>query len=125
MAYKLQMYAGRPRRKRSPGKATWPGAKQVLREYGRDGLALRDRIVLEGEATGSTGGVPLLTEVMHGGRVLLPPRPLQAIRNDCAQQLRALPRYLLELDGSPEDGASCIYPVIRSEAVEALEASAR
>ncbi|HEV7135380.1 MAG TPA: nicotinate phosphoribosyltransferase [Steroidobacteraceae bacterium] len=124
MAYKLQMYAGRPRRKRSPGKATWPGAKQVLREYGRDGLALRDRIVLEGETTGSTGGVPLLTEVMRGGRVLLPPRPLQVIRNDCAQQLRALPRYSLELDGSPEDGASCIYPVIRSEAVEALAASA-
>ena len=37
-AYKLQEYAGRPRRKRSEGKATWPGRKQVYRRYhaGRD-----------------------------------------------------------------------------------------
>ena len=28
-AYKLQEYAGLPRRKRSDGKATWPGRKQV------------------------------------------------------------------------------------------------
>ena len=32
-AYKLQEYAGRPRRKRSEGKATWPGRKQVFRSY--------------------------------------------------------------------------------------------
>lgn len=28
--YKLQSYAGQPRRKRSEGKATWPGSKQVF-----------------------------------------------------------------------------------------------
>ena len=33
-AYKLQEYAGLPRRKRSTGKATWPGRKQVWRQYG-------------------------------------------------------------------------------------------
>ena len=32
-AYKLQEYAGQPRRKRSEGKATWPGRKQVYRSY--------------------------------------------------------------------------------------------
>ncbi len=32
-AYKLQEYAGLPRRKRSAGKATWPGRKQVWRRY--------------------------------------------------------------------------------------------
>ena len=31
-AYKLQEYAGLPRRKRSTGKATWPGRKQVWRQ---------------------------------------------------------------------------------------------
>jgi nicotinate phosphoribosyltransferase len=31
-AYKLQEYAGLPRRKHSPGKATWPGRKQVWRK---------------------------------------------------------------------------------------------
>ena len=35
--YKLQEYAGRPRRKRSAGKATWPGRKQVFRELRRGG----------------------------------------------------------------------------------------
>src|SRR3970282_1306077 len=35
-AYKLQEYAGRPRRKRSEGKATWPGRKQVYRRYRPD-----------------------------------------------------------------------------------------
>src|SRR6185312_6227497 len=32
MVYKLQEYAGKPRRKLSPGKATWPGTKQVFRQ---------------------------------------------------------------------------------------------
>ena len=36
-AYKLQEYDGLPRRKHSPGKATWPGRKQVWRQYGTDG----------------------------------------------------------------------------------------
>src|SRR5206468_13061473 len=36
-AYKLEEYAGRPRRKRSEGKATWPGRKQVYRRHGSDG----------------------------------------------------------------------------------------
>ena len=31
-AYKLQEYAGTPRRKHSEGKATWPGRKQVYRQ---------------------------------------------------------------------------------------------
>jgi len=121
MAYKLQMYAGRPRRKRSPGKATWPGAKQIFREYGVGGVSLRDRVALEGERS---GGVPLLNEVMRDGQVLVPRRPLKAIRSDCAQQLRTLPQYLRELDGTPANGASRTYPVIRSAAVEALAASA-
>src|SRR5436305_5865222 len=36
-AYKLQEYAGLPRRKRSAGKQTWPGRKQVWRQFGTDG----------------------------------------------------------------------------------------
>ncbi|MGH7068975.1 MAG: nicotinate phosphoribosyltransferase [Acetobacteraceae bacterium] len=121
VAYKLQMYAGRPTLKRSPGKATWPGAKQVFREYRAEGVALRDRIVLEKE---SSVGVPLLTEVMRGGRTLLAPRPLEAIRHDCAKQLRTLPCYLLELDGNPPQSPSGTYPIIRSAAIEALAARA-
>jgi nicotinate phosphoribosyltransferase len=65
MAYKLQEYAGKPRRKRSPGKATWPGAKHVFRERGARGELLRDEIVLAGE---KARGAPLLCEVMRNGR---------------------------------------------------------
>ena len=119
MVYKLQMYAGRPRRKRSPDKATWPGIKQVVREYDTDGAALRDRIVLEGE---KADGMPLLTEVMREGRVLAPSRPLEAIRSDCRRQMQALPSYLLQLDDRPA-GPSSSYPVIRSAAVDALAAT--
>lgn len=36
--YKLQEYDGKPRRKRSEGKATLPGAKQVFRQRDADGL---------------------------------------------------------------------------------------
>ena len=35
--YKLQSYAGVPRRKRSEGKATWPGIKQVVRRHSPEG----------------------------------------------------------------------------------------
>ena len=51
MVYKLHEYDGRPRRKRSTGKATWPGAKQVFREFDanrvmrQDTLALRDELM--------------------------------------------------------------------------------
>jgi len=42
-AYKLQEYAGLPRRKRSTGKATWPGRKQVWRRYDSHGRMIVDR----------------------------------------------------------------------------------
>ena len=49
-AYKLQEYAGLARRKRSPGKATWPGRKQVWRTYGPDGRMAGDVVSVEGDA---------------------------------------------------------------------------
>lgn len=117
MAYKLQMYAGRPRRKRSPGKVTWPGAKQVFREFDASGTASGDRIVLEGE---QAAGAPLLAEVMRGGRAIGAPRALADIRDDCRRQVRTLPRYVLRLEERPTGDGSTAYPVIRSAAVEAL-----
>src|SRR5512140_3526780 len=46
-AYKLQEYAGAPRRKHSEGKATWPGRKQVYRHFAEDGMFERDSVNLE------------------------------------------------------------------------------
>jgi nicotinate phosphoribosyltransferase len=63
-AYKLQEYAGRPRRKRSEGKATWPGTKQVYRGYHADGTVAGDVVALTSE---SVNGEPLLRPAMRKG----------------------------------------------------------
>ncbi|MGH9178099.1 MAG: nicotinate phosphoribosyltransferase [Acidimicrobiales bacterium] len=62
--YKLVSYDGRPVRKTSTGKETWPGAKQVWRapDWSVDTIALAD------EPSPAPGQRPLLAEVMHGGR---------------------------------------------------------
>jgi nicotinate phosphoribosyltransferase len=49
-AYKLQEYAGSPRRKHSTGKATLPGRKQVWRRYGPDGSMVGDMLSMEDDA---------------------------------------------------------------------------
>jgi nicotinate phosphoribosyltransferase len=68
-AYKLQEYAGRPRRKRSPGKAHWPGAKQVYRQ--RDALGELDHDVVA-PAAEEHRGEPLLKPCRRGGLHALP-----------------------------------------------------
>ena len=62
-AYKLQEYAGLPRRKRSVGKATWPGRKQVWRRYGAEGPMAGDVISVEDD---DQSGTRLLQLVMSG-----------------------------------------------------------
>jgi nicotinate phosphoribosyltransferase len=85
--YKLQEYAGRARRKRSTGKATWPGRKQVYRHYGADGRFSRDLVTLQ---TDAQPGEPLLQPVMRRGRRL--PQPgLAASRAHFLAQLERRP----------------------------------
>ncbi|MGD0023697.1 MAG: nicotinate phosphoribosyltransferase, partial [Xanthobacteraceae bacterium] len=62
--YKLQEYAGLPRRKRSEKKATWPGRKQVWRRYGADGRMAGDILSTEHH---DKIGEPLIQLVMQGG----------------------------------------------------------
>ena len=70
-AYKLQEYDGLPKRKRSEGKATWPGRKQVYRSYADDGMMAGDVLTLEDDVQ---AGEPLIREVMrHGERLGSPP----------------------------------------------------
>ncbi|MGE5710434.1 MAG: nicotinate phosphoribosyltransferase, partial [Nitrospira sp.] len=69
-AYKLQEYAGRPCRKRSEGKATWPGCKQVYRRSNQDGRLDHDIVTT---LTDRQEGEPLLQPVMKDGRRLAPP----------------------------------------------------
>jgi nicotinate phosphoribosyltransferase len=93
-AYKLQEYAGLPRRKRSAGKATWPGRKQVWRQLGPDGRMSGDVLSLEDDPQ---PGEPLLRPVMKMGRRLAPSPTLAEIRAHAARELERLPEPLRRL----------------------------
>jgi nicotinate phosphoribosyltransferase len=101
-AYKLQEYAGIARRKRSAGKETWPGRKQVWRRFGADGTMIKDGLSL---ATDHVAGTPLLRPILRAGRRVEALPTMAEIRARAAQSLRALPAPLSRL----EDGF--VYPV--------------
>jgi nicotinate phosphoribosyltransferase len=109
--YKLQEYGGIARRKRSEGKATWPGRKQVWRRYGADGRMAEDTLTLEHDAQ---PGEALLKPVMSAGRRLAPSPPLAAVRAFAAEELHRLPEALRAL--TPESA----YPVSVAPALAAL-----
>ena len=97
--YKLQEYAGLPRRKKSEHKATWPGRKQVWRRYGADGRMAGDTLALEGHEDGSDkSGEKLLVPVMQNGQRLRPPESLTEIKLRTKRELERLPEPLRRLD---------------------------
>jgi nicotinate phosphoribosyltransferase len=93
-AYKLQEYAGQARRKRSAGKATWPGRKQVWRCYGQDGRIAGDVLSLESDPY---SGEPLIELVMKDGQRVKPTPTLAEIRARAAHDLERLPEPLRDL----------------------------
>jgi nicotinate phosphoribosyltransferase len=113
-AYKLQEYAGTPRRKRSAGKATWPGRKQVWRRYGEDGRMEGDVISVEGD---KQTGEALIVPVMRGGRRLGAVTALDAARDRAARNLRQLPGRLTRLEPT-EPYAVEVAPALRALAAE-------
>ena len=112
-AYKLQEYAGLARRKRSTGKATWPGRKQVWRRYGADGRMAGDVMSLESDPH---EGEPLVELVMKEGRRVGPKPSLADIRARAAHELERLPQDLREL------GPGATYPVEVADALVRLAA---
>ncbi|MGZ5091091.1 MAG: nicotinate phosphoribosyltransferase [Burkholderiales bacterium] len=110
--YKLEEYAGKPRRKRSAAKATWPGRKQVFREYDAAGRMQHDVVSVE---TDRCPGEPLLVRVMAHGRRLPPFESLADIRARAESQLARLPQELRSLDSAAHQ-----YPVKIAPALKAL-----
>ncbi len=110
-AYKLQEYAGRPKRKVSTGKATWPGRKQVYRHYGHDAVMAGDVLTCDGD---SQGGEALIAPVMRAGRRIAPLPGLEEARAHAAAEFRRLPVALRSLDPAPP------YPVEVSAALRRL-----
>lgn len=101
-AYKLQEYAGRPRRKLSDGKATWPGRKQVYRQYHADGTIAADVIALTDEP--AYGDAVLRPAMRNGKRVDGLPSLTEARAHATASYAR-LPETLRRLGGGGCPGA--------------------
>ena len=95
VVYKLQEYAGRATRKRSAGKATWPGRKQVERHRDAQGVMTGDAVVLEEEPR---CGERLLRPVMRSGRRVAPSPTLTVAREHARRELASLPPPLRSLE---------------------------
>jgi nicotinate phosphoribosyltransferase len=109
-AYKLMEYAGKPRFKKSHGKATIPGRKQVFRRFeGR--TMIGDVVALEGD---DIAGVPVLLPVMTRGRRVSARCDLKEIASQAKKQMEALPPHFRNLEARPA------YPVEFSDSLLAL-----
>jgi nicotinate phosphoribosyltransferase len=113
-AYKIQEYAGIPRRKLSEGKQTWPGRKQVWRSFDAQGRMRGDVLSLEDD---TQNGDALVVPVMRGGKRIEPAPSLAQIRARAARDLARLPEPLRRLE------AGIAYPVDISAKLKALAAT--
>ena len=112
-AYKLQEYAGEPRRKLSEGKVTWPGSKQVWRSYGADGRMSGDVLSLESD---TQAGETLIVPVMRKGKRVDAAPTLTQIRERATRELARMPESLRRLEKAED------YPVRVSDKLKALAA---
>jgi len=114
-AYKLQEYDGQPKRKLSEGKATWPGRKQVWRDYDGRGRMRGDVLSVESDRQ---DGERLIVPAMRRGKRIAPAPTLAQIREHAARELKRLPEPLARLEPGTE------YPVKISDLLHALAAEA-
>ena len=117
-AYKLQEYAGRPRRKLSEGKSTLPGCKQVYRKFSGDQKMTGDTLALDKEGVdGEPLGKPLIKACMRQGERCRPAASLDETRERAVQELNRLPEPLRSLQ------QDSLYPVEISNALKKLSES--
>ncbi|MDZ7685449.1 MAG: nicotinate phosphoribosyltransferase [Gammaproteobacteria bacterium] len=95
LAYKLTEYDGKPRLKTSPGKAIWPGRKQVYRMRDAHGGTHHDELVSRDE---TRDGEALLEPVVTCGDVIHTKTcDLEAARNHAGEEIGRLPAHLREI----------------------------
>ena len=109
MVYKLVELDGKGRIKRSPGKKTYPLAKQVFRSRDGQGRIAGDFVARAGSVA---DGEPLLEPIVREGKLVAPLPRLDAIRAHCRAQLASLPDALR---GSLADAS---YPISYSDELE-------
>jgi nicotinate phosphoribosyltransferase len=110
MVYKLVELEGQGRFKLSPGKKTYPMAKQVFRRRDPAGRFAGDHVTRADE---TSEGEPLLRPLVQRGSLARPLPSLESIREHCREQLAALPERLLGLNAVPD------YPISYSDLLEA------
>ncbi|MGA7497437.1 MAG: nicotinate phosphoribosyltransferase [Isosphaeraceae bacterium] len=110
MVYKLVEIDGEGKIKLSPGKKTYPTAKQVDRRRDNQGM-FRGDVVMRSDETAE--GEPLLVPIVRAGRLVDELPDLKTIRARCADQLASLPDNLKNLD------ATSSYPISYSDLLEA------
>lgn len=96
----------------SPGKATYPGPKQVFRLRDRSGLFVEDRIALATERLAR--GEPLLALVMRKGKRIRAAAPLSQARERRRKQLLLLPERYRRVD------KRAVFPVGYSRRLELM-----
>jgi nicotinate phosphoribosyltransferase len=89
MAYKLVEYGEKPVLKRSPGKISWPGAKQLFRQRNNQGQLEKDIVGLRTERI--TGTETLLRKVMDKGKIVVTLPTLAQSRAGLAKEFGNLP----------------------------------
>ena len=110
MVYKLVALGGKGRVKLSPGKRTYPLAKQVFRQSDGQGTFTGDHVTRWDE---TAEGEPLLEPVVREGKLVEDLPTLEAIRARCRSQVGRLPDHLRALD------VDAPYPISYSESLEA------
>jgi nicotinate phosphoribosyltransferase len=109
MVYKLVELEGKGKFKLSPGKKTYPMAKQVFRKRDRENRFFCDHVTRADE---TSEGEPLLVPILRAGRLVSELPSLESIRRRCREQIAALPERLLGLDAEPD------YPITYSDLLE-------
>ena len=101
--------------KKSEGKETLPGKKQVFRQY-HENIMEKDILTIEGD---KREGQPLLKSFMKNGTRTSKPASLKEIQEYTLEQLKHLPKHFKELQTTPA------YPVEISEELYMLKEEVR
>ena len=113
VVYKMVHFGGRGVRKKSTGKETLAGKKQVFRFMDSQGNYHKDVIAERSEIL--PGGTPLLEEVMSQGRCVKPHPELARIKEHCQRSYKGLDSKYKALTRPP------VFPVHISDTLQALQ----
>jgi len=91
-----------PAMKLSEGKTTYPGRKQIFREFDKEGKMIGDWLGLDNE---TSKGKKLFRKVMEKGKRIYQEKNLEEKKKIFLQKLSSVPSYLKEIDSSSS------YPV--------------